>query len=195
MPDLDPREAYERALGQTESIITAVRSDQLGDPTPCDEFDVRALVEHVVGGIGKAALVAEGARGEPGSPDPAGPDGAATAEDLLARFRQARSRAGAAWADDALLDTMVEVPWGKVPGRGAIGGFTMEVLIHGWDLAKATGQPTEGDQELGRLMLEAARQMLPEQPRGGEIPFGPVVPTPPDAGVYAQLAGWLGRQP
>ena len=44
-------------------------------------------------------------------------------------------------------------------------------------------------------MLAVAQRILPPEPRGGEIPFGPVVPVPPDAGLYAQLAGWLGRQP
>ena len=44
-------------------------------------------------------------------------------------------------------------------------------------------------------MLAVARQILPPEPRGGEIPFGPPVPVPADAGPYAQLAAWLGRQP
>jgi len=45
-------------------------------------------------------------------------------------------------------------------------------------------------------VLAVAQRILPPEPRGGEeIPFGPVVPVPPGAGVYARLAAWLGRQP
>jgi uncharacterized protein (TIGR03086 family) len=68
------------------------------------------------------------------------------------------------------------------------------MLMHGWDLAKATGQPTELDPELASWVLDIARRILPAAPREG-TPFGPVVPVEADAGVYAQLAGWLGRQP
>jgi uncharacterized protein (TIGR03086 family) len=88
------------------------------------------------------------------------------------------------------------VPWGKIPGRFAIAGYVQEILTHGWDLAKATGQPTEGDPELATWALAGARRrILPPEARGADIPFGPVVPFPPDAAPCAQLAAWLGRQP
>ena len=90
---------------------------------------------------------------------------------------------------------MVEVPWGKIPGRFAIAGYVQEILTHGWDLAKATGQPTEGDPELAWWALAGARRILPPESRGGDIPFGPVVPVPADAAPYAQLASYLGRHP
>jgi uncharacterized protein (TIGR03086 family) len=83
----------------------------------------------------------------------------------------------------------------KVPGRIALSGYVQEILTHGWDLARATGQPTELDPELASWVLAVAQRILPPEPRGGEIPFGPVLPVPPGAGLYAQLAAWLGRQP
>ena len=46
----------------------------------------------------------------------------------------------AVWADDARLDALVTVPWGRVPGRAAVWGYMREALVHGWDLAVATGQ-------------------------------------------------------
>ena len=113
----------------------------------------------------------------------------------LAAYRTASSRARAAWADDATLDVLVEAPWGKVPGRIALSGYVQEILTHGWDLARATGQPTELDPELASWVLAVARQILPPEPRGGEIPFAAPVPVPPDASPYTQLAAWLGRQP
>ena len=87
------------------------------------------------------------------------------------------------------------MPWGKVPGRIAVSGYVQEILTHGWDLARATGQPTELDPELAAWVLAVTQRILPPEPRGGEIPFGPVVPVPPDAGPYTQLAAWLGREP
>jgi uncharacterized protein (TIGR03086 family) len=187
----DPRQIHQRAMTQTGSIVAAVRPDQLGLPTPCTEYDVRALLSHIVGGLNRIALVGEGAGAlaVPARADGVPDDG------WLAAYRSARARAAAAWADDATLDALVEVPWGKVPGRIALSGYVQEILTHGWDLARATGQPTELDPGLASWVLAVARRILPPEPRGGEIPFGPVVAVPPGAGPYAQLAAWLGRQP
>jgi uncharacterized protein (TIGR03086 family) len=82
-----------------------------------------------------------------------------------------------------------------MPGRIAVAGYVQGLLAHAWDLAKATGQPTGGDPELAAWALVLARRILPPEPRGGDVPFGPVVQAPPGAGPYAQLAAWLGRQP
>ena len=187
----DPREFHQRAMAQTEAIVVAVRPDQLTLPTPCTEYNVRALLSHIVGGLTRIAVIGEGGDGlavvprADGVPDDGWPDA----------YHAARARVTAAWADDARLDALVVAPWGKVPGRIALGGYVQEILTHGWDLARAAGQPTELDPELAHWVLAVARQILPPEPRGGEIPFGPPVPVPADAGPYAQLAAWLGRQP
>jgi len=113
----------------------------------------------------------------------------------LAAYRAAAARAAAAWADDATLDALVEVPWGKIPGRFALAGCVQEILMHGWHLAKATGQPTEGDPELAIWALAGAKRILPPESRGDDVPFGPVVSVPSGSGPYAQLAAWLRRRP
>ena len=187
----DPRKIHQRGVAQTESIVAAVQPGQLGLPTPCDQYDVRALLSHIVGGLNRVAIVGEGgdALAIPARADGVPDDG------WLAAYQAAAARSRAAWADDAKLDALVEVPWGKVPGRIAVSGYVQEILTHGWDLARATGQPTELDPELASWVLAVAQRILPPEPRGGEVPFGPVVQVPPGAGVYAQLAAWLGRQP
>jgi len=190
---MDPRPLYRRAVAQTETIVAAVTPDQFDLPTPCPEYDVRTLLAHTTGGLTRTALVGEGdpdALAQPaqasGIPDDGWP----------AAYRTAADRATAAWADDAKLDTLFEVPWGKVPGRFVIAGYIQEVLAHGWDLAKATGQETERDPELALWSLATAKRILPPDIRGAEgVPFGPVVEVPADAGPYAQLAAWLGRHP
>jgi uncharacterized protein (TIGR03086 family) len=185
----DPRPIFTRALGQTESIIERVRPGQLGGPTPCTEYDVRTLLSHMVGAVNRIAHVGEGGNAldvvprADGVTDDAWPDA----------FRQAGKRAQTAWADDARLDAAVSVPWGQVPGRAALAGYVQEVVMHGWDLATATGQQTELDPELAEFALAFAHRALPPEPRGGEIPFGPPKAAPDGAGPYARLAAWLGR--
>ena len=189
----DPRPLYRRAVAQTETIVAAVTPDQLDLPTPCPEYDVRTLLAHITGGLTRTALVGEGdpdALTRPaqasGVPDDGWPDA----------YRAAANRAFAAWADDTKLDTLVEVPWGKVPGRCALAGYIHEVLAHGWDLATATSQPTERDPELALFALAGAKRILPPEIRGADdVPFGPVVEVPADATPYTQLAAWLGRHP
>lgn len=188
----DPRVIFHRAVAQTESIIAAVRPGQAGLPTPCADWDVRTLVSHMAGGVTRIALIGEGA--DALSIPPFADLGSQQAGEWAATYRAAGARAAAAWADDAKLDALVAVPWGSVPGRVAVAGYVREVLAHGWDLAVASGQETELDPELGAYGLEISRRSLPADGREG-IPFGPVVPAPASAGVYAQLAAWLGRTP
>lgn len=102
----DPRPLYARALDQTGSIVAAVHPGQLASPTPCTEFDVRALLSHMVGGLKRVAHVGEGGNAldvlpvADGVPDDGWPDA----------FRQGGQRTRAAWADDARLDAIVSVP-------------------------------------------------------------------------------------
>jgi len=191
--NIDPRPLYRRAVAQTEITVATVTPDQLGLPTPCPEYDVRTLLAHITGGLTRTALVGEGdpeALTRPSMAEGVPDDG------WPAAYRTAAARATAAWADGTKLDALVEVPWGKVPGRIALSGYVQEVLAHGWDLAKATGQPTEGDPELATWALAISRRILPPEIRGQEgVPFGPVVEVPADAGPYTQLAAWLGRHP
>src|SRR5512146_1082346 len=123
----DPRDIFLRAVAQTESILAAVRQDQAGLPTPCAEWDVRTLASHMVGVVIRVALIGDGA--DALSVPPFGELSEDPAE-WTARYRGAVARAAAAWADDAKLDAMFAVPWGKVPGRVALAGYVREVLAH-----------------------------------------------------------------
>jgi uncharacterized protein (TIGR03086 family) len=187
----DPRQVYARAIAQTEPIVAAVEPNQLGLPTPCTEYDVRALLSHIIGGMNRVATAGESgdALAVPARVDGVPDDG------WPAAYRTPAARARAAWADDVKLEAEVALPWGTMPGRIAVSAYVQELLTHAWDLAQATGQPTEGDPELAAWTLALARRILPPEPRGGEVPFAPVVEPPPGAGPYAQLAAWLGRQP
>ena len=188
-PMNDPRALFSRAVAQAGSVLAAIKPVQASLPTPCTDWDVRALASHLVGVLTRVALVGEGADA---LSVPAFTDLGDDRWD--AQYQAARQRAEAAWADDAKLDAVFTVPWGKAPGRVVLAGYTREVLTHGWDLATATGQETELDAGLGEFALAVAQQSLPADQREN-IPFGPVVPVADDAGVYARLAAWMGRKP
>jgi uncharacterized protein (TIGR03086 family) len=187
----DPRPLHRLAMDQTGSIVAAVTPDQLTLPTPCDDYDVRALLSHIVGGLNRITVAGQGGDALAVS----GQAGDVPDDGWAATYQAAAAEAAAAWADDAKLDAMVELPWGKIPGRFAIAAYIQEVLTHGWDLAKATGQETERDPGLAQWSLANARRILPPEPRGGPgIPFASPVEPPAAAGPYTQLAAYLGRK-
>ena len=140
----DPRPAYRTALTWAEAKVRGVDPAMLDRPTPCSEYDVRALLGHLVATVDRARVIAEG--GDPRAlpvvvtevPDDGWAAVLATAVD----------KTTAAWSDDAVLDRAATVPWGEVPGRVALWGYIGEALVHGWDLAVATGQHTEADPDV-----------------------------------------------
>jgi len=189
-PAPDPRTLYLRATAQLASLAATVRPAQLAGPTPCEEYDVRGLLRHVLGGTQRVARLGEGGAGTDVAPSVSGvPD-----EGWTAAYAEARERFSAAWADDAKLDEVVSVPWGEVPGRLALAGSVMETVTHTWDLAQALGRREELDQELGTFALGTARQAVSAERRGEGVPFAPVRPAPEGTGVHGELAAWLGRR-
>ncbi|GAA1998092.1 TIGR03086 family protein [Nakamurella flavida] len=187
--ELDPRPLYRAGLTWAHGLIAAVRPEQLGDPTPCVEFDVRTLVGHLVATVDRARVIGSG--GDPGTvevvvtgvPDDGWADAYAAAVRVM----------WPVWEGDDSLDAMVTAPWGRVPGRNAVWGYLRETVVHGWDLAVATGQDPEVDPAVVGPLLQRAPLLLPAEPRGGFIPFAPVVIPRPGAGQTEQLANWAGR--
>ena len=170
--------------------MAGVRADQLDLPTPCAEFDVRTLLGHLVAVVDRARVIGEG--GPPfsvpsvvtGVADDGWADAHATAVAELWTI----------WKSDELLDATRIVPWGEVTGRAAVWGYVNETLVHGWDLAVATGQHPEADPDLAEAALAGAQDKIPAEHRGGPVPFGPVVEPAPDAGPTERLANWSGHR-
>ncbi|MGK4909776.1 TIGR03086 family metal-binding protein [Streptomyces albus] len=188
----DPRPVYARAAGQLARTVAAVGPGHLSAATPCAEYDVRALLGHVVGGTRRIAAVAEGGSAE--GPDVPAWTSEVPAEEWPRLYDEASARLTAAWADDTLLDAPVTVPWGRVPGRIALAGSVMETVTHTWDLARALGRDQELDEELAAFALTVAQRALPAEGRE-HAPFGAVRSAPQDAGAQARLVAWLGRDP
>lgn len=188
----DPRPLYFRALERVAGLAAAVPDERMADPTPCPGFDVRTLLGHLVTTARRPRALAEGT--DPlalplvSTDLPEGPAAGYAAE-------VAAVRAGWAGAHGAaLLDRAVRVPWGEASGRDALWGYLNETLVHGWDLAVATGQDPETDPDLAVAAMAAARRMIPAGMRGGPMPFAPVVPSAPGAGPTERLANWSGHR-
>ncbi|MFC9925264.1 TIGR03086 family metal-binding protein [Streptomyces sp. NPDC127190] len=188
----DPRPFYARATEQAAAVIERVGANDLGRPTPCTEFDVRALLSHIVGGTRRIAVVGEGGDGMAVE---AVAEGVAD-DGWPAAYDEVRTRVLKAWDSDERMTSSVRVPWGEMPGHAALSGYVMEIVTHTWDLSEALGHPLELDPELAEFALAAARQALPDsRPRDAHVPFDDRKEAAEGAGAYEQLAAWMGREP
>ncbi len=182
---IDPRPVYLGATTWVAGLLRAVRADQHTLPTPCEEFDVRTLSSHLVGTVGRVIAIAE--LGSADSVPPLAPQHDAHTFARLAEHAQR------AWADDTLLDKPATVPWGEAPGREALWGYIGEALVHGWDLAVATRQPSEADPALVEPTAAVVRRFIPADIRVPGVPFSAVVEPRAEAGPTERLANWSGR--
>ena len=182
----EPAEQLSIALSATERLIAAVRDDQWTAPTPCTDWNVRDLVEHVVGGNYRFARAL---RGEP----PALPEDALrSGRDLLKAYRDSAAALLDAFRQPGVFERVVTIPFGTVPGMVALHLRITEVLVHGWDLARATGQPATFPDDLAERELAFSRAKLADIP-SDRSPFAPPQPVAEDAPAIDRLAACLGR--
>lgn len=164
------------ALKVTEQIIAGVGPEQVDLATPCTQYDVRQLVDHLVG---FATSFADKASGVTPAADPAATKAGA---DPGADYHRASER---------LVDGYRDAPEDATP----VGVVLMETITHGWDLAKATGQPTPYPEEPVAAALSAGEGMLSPEYRGDDKPFGDEVQVPQSASALDRLVGFMGRDP
>ncbi|GAA1677344.1 TIGR03086 family metal-binding protein [Kribbella yunnanensis] len=188
MTNPDPRPMFIRALDQTQHLIDTVGPDEFTKPTPCPEYDVRTLLGHLLSVAHRINLALTGG-------DPLTIPKVTDSPDIAGTWKEHRTALDATLTDDSILALICKLPFGTLPGAAAIAAYTGELTTHSWDLAKATGRLDQLDDELAEHVLTLVRQFLPAEPRGGDIPFGPVVPVADDASPYDRLAGWQGRTP
>ena len=175
-------------LTKTGDVIAGVGDDQWGLPTPCTEFDVRALTDHIIGWI---QVFDAGCHGRQF-------DGDASAyrsgTDPAGEFRASARSLTAGWKEFG-LDRPVRIMSGEMPGEMVFNMTVMEYLVHGWDLATATGQEIPFTEEEATDTLARAQRTLPPEYRGAGMAFGEIVPVDADAPATTRLAAFLGRQP
>jgi uncharacterized protein (TIGR03086 family) len=184
------------ATQRLADLVMRVSDDQLGGPTPCPAYTLGDLVEHV-GGLARAFRAA--AEKDTASPyvngAPSG-DASRLEEGWRERIPADLAALARAWIDPGAWTGMTRIANQDAPGEAV--GLTVadELVVHGWDVARATGQPYEPDPEL----VNAARTFLgmfasPDAPAGPEVPFGPSRELPGDAPALDQVLALAGRDP
>jgi len=179
----------EQSLASTRSVLANVTAAQMEGPTPCQSWTVRQLVNHVVGGTTFFATVAE--TGAPAGGEPTDHTGG----DYLAEFDAGATRAVTAFRKPGTMERTMTLPFGELPGERFVWIAAIDTFTHGWDLARATGQPTDLAPGVAERLLAVAKMSLPDAMRGpdGQAPFGPAVVVADDAPAADRLAGFMGR--
>ncbi|MBA0052563.1 TIGR03086 family protein [Streptomyces sp. AJS327] len=178
-------ELMKRAADATAPVVRGVRDDQLTAPTPCESFDVRALLNHVFHGLASFRLLAAGEAVDGGeAPDYL--DG-----DWRDRYEREVRELADSWAAEGALEGTAEamgIPWHTL-AQLVLGDIT----VHAWDLARATGQEYTPDagavEETGTLFARMG-------PAGVEAQqFAPAVDVPEGADAFTVMIGATGRDP
>jgi uncharacterized protein (TIGR03086 family) len=180
---MDPLVAHQRAQDAFADVLANVSPDQFGSSTPCSEWTIHDLIEHVIGGNEHVGIWS-GSTEEP----------AARPDDIVAAHRAAAAAAHEVFARPDGMSTMFALPFAEIPGQVFIGMRTSDVLTHAWDLAAATGQSTDLDPELAAEQLAAVRAFVGPQFRGQGQPFADEQPCSSERAPADQLAAFLGRK-
>jgi uncharacterized protein (TIGR03086 family) len=184
-----PAELLAPALDQAERVAALIGAEHLGRPTPCAEWDVQAVLGHLVAVVRRALRVAEG-RPVPAAPGVAVLDARGR---WRSRFAATARDARRAWPDAPPGD--VPAPWGLVPPAVALSGFVLEVVVHTHDLAVGAGIAEPLDERLAAAALPIAQRLVPAGLRAGGTAFAAPADVPDDADAYLRLAAFLGRRP
>jgi uncharacterized protein (TIGR03086 family) len=169
--------------------VAGVDRGQFGEATPCADWNVEELLNHIVSGNWWASELARGATIEGvGSRL----DGDQLGSDPLDAYDRSAEAAAAAFEAAGALDAPCAVSYGPVPGSVYAGHRFIDILIHGWDLAAATGQ----DRTLDPALVDACSAEVEPQVEliRGSGAFGEEVTILPDADAQTRLLAELGRR-
>jgi uncharacterized protein (TIGR03086 family) len=178
-------------LSDLEPVVGRITGEQLDEPTPCTELDVGQLRTHILGWLTTFAA---------GFADPGGQapferiDGYTVPADPAAEVRSASAAMAAALREGA-ASRPLRLGGSAMPGDMALSMILWEYQVHGWDLARATGQPWSPPAEAAEESLEFAPGMLTPDYQGEGKAFAPRVPVPATAPALDRLLGLSGRDP
>jgi len=174
-------------------LAEGVRQEQLTGPTPCPDCAVRNLLGHL---LGLSTAFRDAARKDLGATTDTAPDAAApdVGPGWRAEFPKVLDELAGAWRDPAAWTGMTRAGGLDLPGQIAGAVAVDELVIHGWDLARATGQEYTPDPAALQASHDFLLAAADDPSRGGGI-FGPVIPVPSGAPLLDRAVGLSGRDP
>ena len=188
---IDVLGCLEEAESRLRALTSGLTEADLGRPTPCTEWDIRALVSHTIGAMEMYAAFADGGP----APDF---ESMMSGRDLLAgdphgAVLASCARSRRAWSEPGVLERELTTPWGPMSGERVAAQSTFSTLVHGWDLAVALGEDGELPQHLLDLSWSFAEDLVPVLREVG------VVAAPVEVGEGAtptqRLLAFMGRDP
>jgi uncharacterized protein (TIGR03086 family) len=179
----------EQSIDQAGKTVAGVNAARLDGPTPCSDWDVRALLNHIVG---VNVMFSRVGRGEQLDMSMFGTD--IIGDNPKKAYDEAARDAKETWRRDDVLDKTWSLPFGEVPGMVAATANLSELVVHEWDLCQATGQKSSIDPSLVEAAWGFAQQMPMDQFRTPGV-FGPEVECSESAPLGDRLAAYMGRQP
>jgi uncharacterized protein (TIGR03086 family) len=180
---LDSLDRVHDAIG---GLVASTDPARLGDATPCKDWNVRTLINHLAHvDVQYAAM----ANGEP-FPDP---NTDHLGDDHAAGYKRAAKIAHDAFHRTGMIEQTYATPWGDVPGAVIVQHVVNELIAHGWDLARATGRPTDLVPDLAAESLAIWRAWFDGDVGRMEGSFGPERSAPAGATPADRMAAYLGR--
>ena len=188
---MDSVALMKQVIASTDKVVKGTDATQLGLPSPCSEWTVRDVINHITGGATMFAVCVE----EGSVPDDLlgklmGGDNLGS--DYVKSWETAASRALAAFGAPGALEKMVKLPFGEMPAGVALNIAVFDVLTHAADIANATNQTIE-DTALVETALEVGQQMIGPDLRTPGI-FDPEQPAPEGATPVVRLLAFAGRK-
>jgi uncharacterized protein (TIGR03086 family) len=181
-PPIDELSSAEATLAQLRQVVQAIAAGDLGSQTPCREFDVAALTDHLMNSITTIGGVAEA------DLPPRNRDDSVERQIILAA-RPALD----AWRTRG-VDGTVQLGSNKVLAKVMAGVLSLEFLVHAWDYAQATGQKVQPPEEVAAFVFGLARQIITPQGHTN-VGFDDPVDVPESAPVFDRLIAFTGRAP
>jgi uncharacterized protein (TIGR03086 family) len=181
---------YERALDRTRKVVGGVGRDQLDDPTPCTDWKVRDVLNHLING---AKAFAAGGRGEKLDFNSLSDN---TSGDYVAAFESATDDALKVFREPDAQEKQFTMSWGDSPYAACLGLAIADAAVHGWDLAKGTDQEATIDDDIAEAVYAMTSSMMEpkgQMPRGKS--FAPPVEVEEDASSSDRALAYLGRTP
>lgn len=189
MPSPTTGELYVRAMAATQRYMDGVRADQWHASTPNTEWDVKQVANHIIGeNLWAGELFHGKSIAEVGNKF----DGDVAGSDPAAAYRASVSVATDAVTAPGAMEAVCHLSFGDFSGADYSAQLFLDLLIHGWDIAKATQQDTRLPPDLVEACIPIAEQITAIARSTGV--YGDELPVSPEANRQTKLLALVGRR-